>query len=76
MSSSAWTGNSAIFIAWDESEFANSGFGGFGDDSVCCDAIAGQGGGHVVTLACSFFPRDTRAAHLWSGAAGRQAMCG
>jgi phosphatidylinositol-3-phosphatase len=53
MSSSAWTGNSAIFIAWDESEFTNSGFGGFGDDSGCCGSVAGQGGGHVVTLVIS-----------------------
>jgi phosphatidylinositol-3-phosphatase len=53
MSSSAWTGNSAIFIMWDESEFTNSGFGGFGDDSGCCDSVAGQGGGHVVALVIS-----------------------
>jgi phospholipase C len=53
MSSSAWTGNSAIFIAWDESDFTGSGFGGFGDDSGCCDSVAGQGGGHVVTLVIS-----------------------
>ncbi|HYM96194.1 MAG TPA: alkaline phosphatase family protein [Candidatus Sulfotelmatobacter sp.] len=53
MSSPAWTGNSVIFIAWDESEFTNSGFGGFGDDSGCCDAVAGQGGGHVVSLVIS-----------------------
>src|SRR5712692_8434570 len=32
MASSAWTGNSAIFIAWDESDFTGTGFGGFGDD--------------------------------------------
>jgi phospholipase C len=53
MSSSAWTGNSAIFIMWDESEFTNSGFGGFGDDSGCCDSVAGTGGGHVVSLVIS-----------------------
>lgn len=53
MSSSAWTGNSVIFIAWDESEFTNSGFNGFGDDSGCCDAVPGQGGGHVVSLVIS-----------------------
>lgn len=53
MSSRAWRGNSAIFIAWDESEFTGTGFGGFGDDSGCCDAVAGQGGGHVVTLVIS-----------------------
>ena len=53
MSSPAWTGNSAIFIAWDESDFTGGGFNGFGDDSGCCDAIAGQGGGHVMTLVIS-----------------------
>jgi len=53
MSSSAWTGNSVIFIAWDESEFTNSGFGGFGDDSGCCDSVAAQGGGHVATIVIS-----------------------
>ena len=53
MSSSAWTGNSAIFIMWDESEFTNSGFGGFGDDSGCCDSVAGQGGGHVASIVIS-----------------------
>jgi hypothetical protein len=53
MASSAWTGNSVIFIAWDESEFTGSGFGGFGDDSGCCDSVANQGGGHVVTLVIS-----------------------
>jgi hypothetical protein len=53
MDSSAWTGNSAIFIAWDESDFTGTGFGGFGDDSGCCDSVAGKGGGHVVTLVIS-----------------------
>ncbi len=53
MNSSAWTGNSAIFIAWDESDFTGTGFGGFGDDSGCCNSVAGQGGGHVVTLVIS-----------------------
>ncbi len=53
MSSSAWTGNSAIFIMWDESEFTGGGFQGFGDDTGCCDSVAGQGGGHVVTLVIS-----------------------
>jgi phospholipase C len=53
MSSSAWTGNSAIFIMWDESEFTNSGFQLFGDDSGCCDSVAGQGGGHVIALVIS-----------------------
>jgi hypothetical protein len=53
MSSRAWTGNSVIFITWDESDFTGSGFQGFGDDSGCCDSPAGQGGGHVVTLTIS-----------------------
>ena len=45
MSSSAWTGNSVIFITWDESDFP------FNDVSGCCDAV--PGGGHVVTLVIS-----------------------
>jgi phosphatidylinositol-3-phosphatase len=45
MSSSAWTGNSAIFITWDETDFP------FVDVSGCCDAV--PGGGHVVTLVIS-----------------------
>jgi phospholipase C len=53
MSSPAWTGNSVIFITWDESDFTGSGFQGFGDDSGCCDAPAGEGGGHVLTLTIS-----------------------
>jgi phosphatidylinositol-3-phosphatase len=44
-SSSAWTGNSVIFITWDESEFP------FSDVRGCCDAV--PGGGHVVTLVIS-----------------------
>jgi phospholipase C len=44
-SSSAWTGNSAIFITWDETDFP------FVDVSGCCDAV--PGGGHVVTLVIS-----------------------
>jgi phosphatidylinositol-3-phosphatase len=45
MSSRAWTGNSVIFITWDESDYP------FDDTSGCCDAI--PGGGHVVTLVIS-----------------------
>jgi hypothetical protein len=52
-SSRAWKGNSAIFIMWDESDFTGAGFNGFGDDSGCCDSVAGQGGGHVVSLVIS-----------------------
>jgi len=44
-SSSAWTGNSAIFITWDETDFP------FVDVSGCCDAV--PGGGHVVTIVIS-----------------------
>jgi phospholipase C len=53
MSSAAWTDNSAIFITWDESDFTGSGPFGFGDTSGCCDAVPGDGGGHVVTLVIS-----------------------
>jgi hypothetical protein len=53
MSSSAWNGNSVIFIQWDEADFTGSGFNGFGDDSGCCDSVAGQGGGHVVSIVIS-----------------------
>jgi phospholipase C len=52
-SSSAWNGNSVIFIQWDEADFTGSGFNGFGDDSGCCGSVAGQGGGHVVSLVIS-----------------------
>lgn len=38
--SRAWSGNSVIFLTWDESES--------GDSSGCCDA--NQGGGHILTL--------------------------
>jgi phosphatidylinositol-3-phosphatase len=58
--SKAWTGNSVIFIAWDESDFTGSGFGGFGDDSGCCDSVAGEGGGHVVMLTISHSDQSPR----------------
>jgi hypothetical protein len=51
MSSKAWTGNSVIFIMWDESDFTGTGPDGFGDTSGCCDA--NPGGGHVVSLVIS-----------------------
>ena len=51
-SSSAWTGNSAIFVTWDESDFP------FGDVSGCCDAV--PGGGHVVTLVISHSDHTAR----------------
>jgi phospholipase C len=45
MNSSAWNGNSIIFVTWDESDFP------FGDTSGCCDA--NPGGGHVVMITIS-----------------------
>ncbi len=51
MTSKSWTGNSVIFITWDESDFTGTGPEGFGDTSGCCDA--NPGGGHVVTLVIS-----------------------
>ncbi len=61
MSSSAWTGNSVIFVAWDESDFTNSPTNfGFGDTSGCCDSIRGNGGGHVVTLVISHSDHASR----------------
>jgi phosphatidylinositol-3-phosphatase len=51
MTSKSWTGNSVIFITWDESDFTGTGPFGFGDTGGCCDAD--PGGGHVVTLAIS-----------------------
>ena len=50
MHSSVWKDNTAILITWDEADFTGAGFQGFGDDSGCCDSVAGQGGGHVLTL--------------------------
>ena len=58
MTSKAWTGNSVIFIVWDESDFTGSGPFGFGDTSGCCDA--NPGGGHVVGLVISNFLRFAR----------------
>ena len=51
MTSSSWTGNSVIFITWDESDFTGTGPSGFGDTSGCCNA--NPGGGHVLTLVIS-----------------------
>jgi hypothetical protein len=51
-SSSAWNGNSVIFITWDESDFTGSPTDfGFGDTSGCC--AANPGGGHVLTIVLS-----------------------
>jgi phospholipase C len=60
MNSKAWTGNSVIFITWDESDFTGSGPFGFGDTSGCCDAPAGDGGGHVVTITISHSDHTAR----------------
>jgi phospholipase C len=60
MASQAWTGNSAIFITWDESDFTGSGPFGFGDTSGCCDSPPGVGGGHVVTLVISHSDHSAR----------------
>lgn len=50
MASRVWKDDSVIFITWDESDFTGTGFNGFDDDRGCCDSVAGQGGGHVLTL--------------------------
>ncbi len=55
-SSSAWTGNSAIFITWDETDFP------FVDVSGCCDAV--PGGGHVVTLVISHSDHAARTSNV------------
>ena len=52
MNSSAWNGNSIIFITWDESGFP------FVDTSGCCDA--NPGGGHVVMLTISHSDHSAR----------------
>ena len=49
MASKAWSGDSAIFITWDESDFTGSPNNfGFGDTRGCCNA--NPGGGHVLTI--------------------------
>ncbi len=60
MSSRAWTGNSVIFVTWDESDFTGSGPFGFGDTSGCCDAPPNDGGGHVVTITISHSDHSAR----------------
>ncbi len=62
MNSRAWTGNSVIFITWDESDFTNSGPFGFGDTSGCCDA--NPGGGHVLTLVISHSDHSARTSNV------------
>jgi phospholipase C len=56
MNSKAWTGNSLIFITWDESDFP------FGDTSGCCDA--NPGGGHVVTITISHSDHSPRTSNV------------
>ena len=56
MNSQAWTGNSVIFITWDESDFP------FNDTSGCCDA--NPGGGHVVTLVISHSDHSARTSNV------------
>lgn len=58
MNSHSWTGNSVIFITWDESDFTGTGPSGFGDTSGCCDA--NPGGGHVLTLTISHSDHSAR----------------
>jgi hypothetical protein len=48
--SAAWSGNSVIFLTWDESEASDSG--------GCCDAE--QGGGHILTLVISHRAQASR----------------
>lgn len=55
-SSNAWTGNSVIFIMWDESDFP------FNDVSGCCDAV--PGGGHVVMLTISHSDHSARSSSV------------
>ncbi|HEX4713979.1 MAG TPA: alkaline phosphatase family protein [Ktedonobacteraceae bacterium] len=54
MHSRAWSGNSVIFIAWDESNF--------NDQSGCCNA--NPGGGHVLTLVISRNERTPRSSNV------------
>ena len=60
MNSRAWTGNSVIFMVWDESDFTGNGFQGFGDDRGCCDSVPGLGGGQVVMVTISHSDHSPR----------------
>ena len=64
MNSKAWTGNSVIFITWDESDFTGTGLEGFGDVSGCCDSPADAGGGHVVSLVISHSDHTPRSSNV------------
>jgi phospholipase C len=56
MNSKAWTGNSVIFVTWDESDFP------FADTSGCCDA--NPGGGHVVMITISHSDHAPRTSNV------------
>ena len=56
MNSRAWTGNSVIFVTWDESDFP------FSDTSGCCDA--NPGGGHVVMITISHSSHSPRSSSV------------
>lgn len=62
MHSRAWTGNSVIFVTWDESDYTGTGPEGFGDTRGCCDS--NPGGGLVVTLAISHSDHAARASNV------------
>jgi hypothetical protein len=64
MTSKAWTGNSVIFITWDESDFTGSGFMGFGDVNGCCGSVPGEGGGHVVMITISHSDHSSRTSNV------------
>jgi hypothetical protein len=64
MNSSASTGNSVIFITWDEADFTGSGLQGFGDGRGCCDSGAGRGGGLVVTITISHSDHAPRTSNV------------
>ena len=46
MASKAWSGNSVIFVTWDESDFSFKGY-----SEGCCNAE--PGGGHILMLVIS-----------------------
>jgi len=56
MNSKVWTGNSVIFVTWDESDFP------FADTSGCCDA--NPGGGHVVMITISHSDHAPRTSNV------------
>jgi phosphatidylinositol-3-phosphatase len=64
MNSSAFNGNSVIFIQWDESDFTGNGFQGYPDDSGCCDSVPGQGGGHIISIVISHSSHKPRTSNV------------